>query len=102
MRFMAHMQDVAGGHLMDAGRSYHLCVCSYAMHLLEPSWLFPTLQQLALACSALLLLSPHKLPHVEPRTGWRLAHASVGHGRVHARLFVSTTLLVSHDLRLVV
>ena len=43
-------QDVGAGHLTDMGRAYHIVVCSYAMHVLEPSFLFPCLQQLALVC----------------------------------------------------
>lgn len=57
-------QDVGAGLLSDEGRSYHLVVCSYAMHVLEPSFLFPTLQQLALVAAHLLILAPHKLPRV--------------------------------------
>jgi hypothetical protein len=37
-------QDVAAGWLLDNGRRYHLAVCSYAMHVLDGSYLFATLQ----------------------------------------------------------
>ncbi len=62
------VQDVASGYLLDEGRSYHLVICSYAMHVLDTSYLYATLQQLALVCEALLIISPHKLPQVRNAT----------------------------------
>jgi len=51
---------VSQGLLLDRGRSYHVCICSYAMHVLEhPATL---LLSLACCCQALIILSPHKLP----------------------------------------
>ncbi|KAL4427696.1 hypothetical protein ABPG75_001785 [Micractinium tetrahymenae] len=53
-------QDIADGCL--AGRSFDLCVCSFALHLCDPSSLFITLYQLACHCRWLAVLAPHKQP----------------------------------------
>lgn len=59
-------EDVAAGLLLDNGLAYHLVVSSYALHVMDPAsgTLFTCLQQLALCCQYLLILSPHKLPRV--------------------------------------
>jgi hypothetical protein len=59
-------EDVAAGLLLDQGLTYHLVVSSYALHVMDPAsgTLFACLQQLALCCQYLLILSPHKLPKV--------------------------------------
>jgi hypothetical protein len=59
-------EDVAAGLLLDEGLRYHLVVSSYALHVMDPAsgTLFACLQQLALCCAYLLILSPHKLPKV--------------------------------------
>lgn len=43
-----------------AGRSFDLCVCSFALHLCDPSCLFITLFQLSSRCRWLAVLAPHK------------------------------------------
>ena len=62
-------EDVAGGAL--AGRSYSLIVCSFALHLVEPSRLPAVCCQLSLVAPALLVLTPHKRPELKPEWGWR-------------------------------
>ncbi|KAF5837377.1 hypothetical protein DUNSADRAFT_4481 [Dunaliella salina] len=93
-------EDVGSGLLLDEGRSYHLCICSYAMHCCDDSFLYSTLQQLSLVCEALVIISPHKQPRVEERTGWVcIEHLVIE--RIHARLFLSQSLQCSNDLEVV-
>ncbi len=63
-------QDVAAGAL--AGRAYDLVVCSFALHLCEPSRLPTVCQQLATIAPRLLILTPHKRPVLREAWGWRL------------------------------
>jgi len=63
-------EDVAGGAL--AGRRYSLIVCSYALHLAEPSRLPGIAWALAQVAPALLILTPHKRPVIRAEWGWRL------------------------------
>ncbi len=51
-------EQIAAGELSD--RRYSLIVCSYALHLVEPSRLPGLLYQLGILSPALLILSPHK------------------------------------------
>ena len=60
--------DVAAGAL--SGRAYSLIVCSFALHLAEPSRLPAVCQQLSLIAPALLVLTPHKRPEIKPAWGW--------------------------------
>ncbi|KAG2484823.1 hypothetical protein HYH03_016390 [Edaphochlamys debaryana] len=55
---------------------FDLTVCSFALHLCPPSRLHGTLSALALASRWLMVLAPHKRPHVGPQHGWALAAAS--------------------------
>lgn len=61
-------EDVAAGAL--AGRAYSLVVCSFALHLVEPSRLPAVCYQLSLVAPALLVLTPHQRPQVRPAWGW--------------------------------
>lgn len=79
--------DVAAGAL--AGRSYSLVVCSFALHLCEPSRLPQVAQQLSLVGDALLVLTPHKRPVIQPDWGWPLMGETVVE-RVRARMYTST------------
>lgn len=74
------------------GRNYDLAAVSFALHLLDPTRLHETLTALARAAKWLLLLSPHKRPHVDGGAGWRL-EAQLVTQRVHARLYESELLL---------
>lgn len=77
-------EDVAAGGL--AGRAYSLVVCSFALHLAEPSRLPVLCWRLAEVAGQLLILTPHKRPAIEERWGWRLTHERLRR-RVRARLY---------------
>src|SRR5947209_8650835 len=64
-------EDVAAGAL--AGRTYSLVVCSFALHLCEPSRLPGVAAALAQVSPALLVVTPHKRPVLRPAWGWGLA-----------------------------
>lgn len=79
--------QIAGGAL--DGRRYSLIVCSFALHLAEPSRLPLLLLQLARCSPALLVLTPHKRPRIDPTWGWHPIDQFV-RARVHARFYRST------------
>jgi SAM-dependent methyltransferase len=79
-------EDIALGAL--EGRIYSLVVCSFAMHLCEPSRLPNLVYRLAQISPKLLILSPHKRPILKPEWGWQLEFES-SFERVKARLFSS-------------
>lgn len=82
-------EEIAAGAL--AGRGYSLIVCSFALHLAEPSRLAAVCYQLSLASPALLVLTPHKRPLLRPEWGWRLEGEFVW-ARVRTRLYRSANL----------
>lgn len=77
--------DIAAGDVL-RGRRYGLVVCSYALHLCEPSRLPGVLLSLAPRCNHLLLLSPHKQPVIKRGWGFRLVHEDYVE-RVRVRLY---------------
>jgi 2-polyprenyl-3-methyl-5-hydroxy-6-metoxy-1,4-benzoquinol methylase len=77
-------EAIAGGAL--DGRRYSLVVCSYALHLLTPSRLPRLAYQLSRIADALLVLTPHKRPHLRPEWGWELTGEMVVE-RVRARCY---------------
>ncbi|KAB8140885.1 class I SAM-dependent methyltransferase [Chloroflexia bacterium SDU3-3] len=79
-------EDVAAGAM--AGRRYTLIVCSFAMHLVAPSWLPLLCYWLAQASPHLLVLTPHKRPQLRPEWGWDLQDEIVVE-RVRARLYAA-------------
>ena len=79
-------EAIAAGAL--AGRRYSLVVCSYALHLLEPSRLPRLAYELSRLAPSLLILTPHKRPAIRPEWGWQLAGEQVVE-RVRARLYTS-------------
>jgi hypothetical protein len=79
-------EDVAAGAL--CGRRYTLIVCSFALHLCEPSRLPAVAHQLSLAGDALLILTPHKRPSLKAEWGWDLVGERVVE-RVRARMYRS-------------
>lgn len=82
-------EDVAAGCLGEQQLQYDLCICSFAMHLIQDkSYLWCTLNALARSCTFLALLSPHKKPDVASSTGWLLEHETVEE-RVRVRLYRS-------------
>lgn len=80
-------EDIATGKAIEIlENEYSLIICSYAMHLIEPSWLPRLLCQLKQISPSLLIISPHKRPVIKPDTGWELSKAVITN-RVHARLY---------------
>jgi hypothetical protein len=82
-------EDVAAGAL--AGRHYSLVVCSFALHLLEPSRLPAVCQQLSMVSDALLVLTPHKRPVIRREWGWDLVGEVVVE-RVRARMYGTSSI----------
>jgi SAM-dependent methyltransferase len=80
-------EEIAAGAL--AGRAYSLIVCSFALHLLEPSRLPGVCYRLAEIGDALLILTPHKRPAIRPAWGWSLEGEHV-HARVRLRYYRSS------------
>lgn len=81
-------EQIARGAL--AGRRHTLIVCSFAMHLIDTSWLPALLSQLALVAPRLLILTPHKRPSVRPAWGWRLVD-EIHLERVRTRIYAVHT-----------
>ena len=79
-------EAIAAGAL--DGRRYSLIVCSYALHLLEPSRLPQLAYQLSRLAPALWVLTPHKRPDLRPAWGWTLA-AELREARVRVRHYRS-------------
>ena len=65
-----------------------MCVCSFALHLCDPTSLFITLYQLACHCRWLAILAPHKQPAIKEEHGWSAVRAWKV-DRVHVRLYAS-------------
>jgi SAM-dependent methyltransferase len=81
-------EQIAAGAL--AGRSYSAIVCSFALHLLAPSWLPALAAQLSLISDTLLVLTPHKRPLLKPEWGWACAGELVAE-RVRVRYYTNAT-----------
>lgn len=77
-------EQIAAGAL--AGRHYDTIVCSFALHLVEPSRLPGLALQVSLIAGHLLILTPHKRPAIEPEWGWSLAGELIFE-RVRARYY---------------
>ncbi len=80
-------EGIAAGAL--DGRRYSLVVCSYALHLLEPSRLPRLAYQLSRIAATLLVLTPHKRPDLRAEWGWLLAGEMVIE-RARVRHYLST------------
>jgi SAM-dependent methyltransferase len=77
-------EQIAAGAL--AGRRYDTIVCSFALHLVEPSRLPALALQLSLIADRLLILTPHKRPALRAEWGWAIAGELVVE-RVRVRLY---------------
>lgn len=77
-------EQIAAGALSD--RRYSLIVCSFAMHLIDESWLPTLLFQLAGISDCLMIVTPHKRPELKAEWGWALEDEFVIE-RVRARLY---------------
>uniref|UniRef100_A0A7S1AKF1 Methyltransferase domain-containing protein n=1 Tax=Noctiluca scintillans TaxID=2966 RepID=A0A7S1AKF1_NOCSC len=82
-------EDVADG-ILDAEEPYDVLLCSFCLHLLDRSWLSLTLSAMARAARLLIVLTPHKRPTIDKRTGWDQLDEMVHH-RVRVRLYRSHT-----------
>lgn len=82
-------EQIAAGALV--GRRYDLIVCSFALHLLEPSRIPLLAARLREIAPALLILTPHKRPIIKPETGWRML-AEILYERVRARLYAAEAI----------
>lgn len=83
-------EQIAAGAL--SGRSYSLIVCSFALHLVEPSRLAQLCYQLSTVGDRLLILTPHKRPEIRQPWGWDLTAEKVL-SRVRSRLYQSLNRL---------
>jgi hypothetical protein len=72
-----------------AGRRYSLIVCSFAMHLIEPSRLPKLAYALHQVGDSLLILTPHKRPEIRAASGWELTREMLVR-RVRSRLYVAS------------
>jgi len=81
-------EQIAAGRL--AERRYGLIVCSFAMHLIDESWLPALLAQLGLISDCLLIITPHKRPEIKAEWGWHLQDEFVIQ-RVRGRIYRSKT-----------
>lgn len=63
-------EQIAAGAL--DGRSFATIICSYALHLVEPSRLPALIYQLARLGQELWILTPHKRPELLPQWGFRV------------------------------
>jgi SAM-dependent methyltransferase len=77
-------EQIAGGAI--AGRTYSLVVCSFGLHLCEPSRLPGVAWALSLISPELLVLTPHKRPVLRHEWGWALVEEMVVE-RVRTRLY---------------
>jgi len=79
-------EDIEQGAL--EGRGIDLIVSSFALHLVPPERLFPLCTQMALYSKYLIVVSPHKRPHIKDTMGWKLLDEHVVE-RVKSRLYCS-------------
>ena len=77
-------EEIAQGRL--EGRGYDLIVCSFALHLVGPSWLPGLLYRLGMISPRLLILTPHQRPWIDPAWGWVLRE-EIRRQRVRARIY---------------
>lgn len=47
-------------------------ICSYALHLVPPSYLWQLLTVISQLTSYLIIITPHKNPQINLKTGWKL------------------------------
>ena len=81
--------DILAGALGD--RRYTTVIASYSLHLCPDSMLPPLLDTLARHTSNLLLLSPHKRPHLDAPRRFTLRRADHTPGRVRLRWYTCPT-----------
>lgn len=77
-------EQIADGCL--EGETYDVIICSFAAHLIAPSYMPLVMIQLRFVAKKLIILSPHKRPQILPDWGWTLAEEFVRE-RIHAKLY---------------
>ena len=81
-------EEIALGAL--AGRQWSTIVCSFALHLVEPSWLPGVCRALAEASDTLVVVTPHKRPDIRSGWGWGPA-VEIKHDRTRVRVYRRAT-----------
>ena len=79
-------EQIADGCLENDNEPYDAVVCSFAAHLIPPSYLSLVMIQLHFVAKKLIILTPHKRPELLPQWGWTLNDEFV-HDRIRARLY---------------
>ncbi len=79
-------EQIADGCLESEGEIYDIIICSFAAHLIQPSYLPLVMIQLRFIAKKLIILTPHKRPQLSPEWGWILKDEFV-HERIRARLY---------------
>lgn len=79
-------EQIADGCLED--ERFDLVICSFAAHLISPSFLPLVMMQLSFISKKLIILTPHKRPEISEKWGWSLSDEFVQE-RVRARIYVS-------------
>ena len=82
--------SIAAGAL--AGRSWSVIVCSFALHLVEPSRLPVLCRALADLTPTLVVVTPHKRPEIRAGWGWAVPPVQTMRNRVRLRVYASTRL----------
>ena len=77
--------------------NFDLIICSFALHLIDASWLPSLLSQLGRVGSRLLVISPNKQPSIKDEWGW-LIDQEMTVERVHSRLFRKPNVKPVEDL----
>ncbi|CAF0811463.1 unnamed protein product [Adineta steineri] len=67
---------------------YDTIICSFAAHLIPPSYLQLVMIQLRFVAKKLIILTPHKRPQLLPEWGWKLTDEFV-YERIRARLYIA-------------
>lgn len=65
-------EDIAHGIVEPPEELFSSVICSFALHLLNESYLPALLAMLTSWTRTLIVLTPHKRPHLNPNTGWIL------------------------------
>lgn len=81
-------EQIADGCLENDEDHYDVIVCSFAAHLIAPSYLPLVMIQLRFVAKKLIILTPHKRPQISPDWGWTLQDEFV-HERIRARLYTT-------------
>jgi SAM-dependent methyltransferase len=79
-------EDIEQGVLLE--RFYTTIICSFALHLAEPSRLPILLYQLSRIAPSLLIITPHKKPVIKSEWGWTLLDELIIE-RVRGRIYQS-------------